>query len=98
MSSAWTFADPRNLAVITSRSVLDGHEPITYVGHDEVDGGWQFIGPSGAVMADAVVVALQTIVRHDQSIADLADLPIGWKAERVAQDQPWTRAPHDRSG
>jgi hypothetical protein len=38
-----------------------------------------------------MIVALSEIVEHDQSIAELADLPCGWFAERDAVGKPWRR-------
>jgi len=91
----WPFEDPPNVAVIAVRTILDSSSWIAHVSHDADDGGWQFHtnepGPPRA--EDAVVVGLGEIVRLDQSIAELADLPLGWRAWRESEHAPWQRCP-----
>ena len=90
----WPFDDPPNVAVIADRRIVDGSAWIAYVSHDADDGGWQFLtdDPGPAREDDAAVVGLRTILRLDESIAELADLPIGWHAWRVSRMSPWERA------
>jgi hypothetical protein len=89
----WPFDDPPNLAVITTRDVTEQGSPILLVSHDEEDEGWQFL-PSGPVLEeDARVVALRKIWQLDPSIAELADLPLGWQASRNTPRDPWRRSP-----
>ena len=92
---AWPFRDPPNVAVIASRKIVDGSDWIALVFHDEDDGGWQFhISEPGLPRgSDAAVVGLGDIVRLDESVAALADLPLGWHASREAEDAPWQRSP-----
>ena len=87
----WPFDQPRNCATITTRQILDGLEPIVLVSHDEDDHGWQFLGESGAVMADARVVTLEAIVELDPTVLGVADLEPGWQASRTSVGRPWTR-------
>ena len=90
----WPFPDdPPNVAVIATREIVDGSQWIALVSLDEEDGDWQFIGPGGAQMDEAMVVALSTVFERDPSIAELADLPLGWKAWRDGPDTPWQRGP-----
>jgi len=89
----WPFADPQNLAVITVVQVLRHGMPVLYVTHDADDGGWQFLTGEAADVADAMVVSLQEMVRHDPSLAALADLPIGWCAWRERKEADWLRRP-----
>ena len=91
----WPFEDPPNVAVIANRKIVDGSRWVAYVTHDEDDGGWQFHTdePGPPREADALVVGLSTIVALDESVAELADLPLGWCAWRSAEDAPWQRAP-----
>jgi hypothetical protein len=92
--SDWPFFDDSpNVAVITTRGIIDGTEWISLVSLDEDDGGWQFIGPRGARMDEAMVVALSNVFEKDRSIGELADLPLGWQAWRDGPDAPWQRAP-----
>jgi hypothetical protein len=89
-ADGWQFEDAQNTAVITTWPVLDGREPILLVTHDEDDGGWQFLG--GTVdEASAAVVGLGKIVARDPSVAELHDLPLGWRAWRPDARSAWRR-------
>ena len=90
----WPFEDPPNVATIATRPVMQGASWIALVSHDEDDGGWQFIGPEGANEEDATVVGLGEVLKRDRSIAQLADLPLGWQAWRRSPTDPWQRRPH----
>lgn len=88
----WKFEDPKNVAVITSRGIMQAGDWIAFVSHDEDDGGWQFHGEHPTQEADAAVVALQSIVALDSSVQELADLPLGWHAWRETKDGAWQRS------
>ncbi|HTV41658.1 MAG TPA: hypothetical protein VMF08_13840 [Candidatus Sulfotelmatobacter sp.] len=90
----WPFDQPRNCATFAMRQVMDGSEPILLVTHDEDDHGWQFIGSSDASTADAMLVALEEIVRRDPTVIEIADLEPGWQALRDFVGGPWTRRRH----
>jgi hypothetical protein len=89
---AWRFEQPRNTAVIVSRSVVEGRSWVASVSHDANDGGWQFVAAdhSGDV-AGAGVVSLEEVVRLDPSVESLCDLPEGWSATRASRDAEWVR-------
>ena len=87
----WPFDDPENVATLTVRQVIASGQPILLVSHDAEDGMWQFLTGESAEMADAMIVSLREVYRIDPSIAELADLPIGWKANRPAAGKPWQR-------
>ena len=91
----WPFESPPNVAVITSRKIMTGGDWIAYVWHDEDDGGWQFHGSEPTVVEDAAIIALGEILELDSSIANLADLPVGWEAWRETSDSRWERSRHD---
>jgi hypothetical protein len=86
----WTFLDPQNVAVFTTRQVISGDSPVLYVSHDE-DGEWQFHTGTDVNIEDAMIVALSEIVKQDLSILDLAELPIGWIATRKNKNDNWQR-------
>jgi hypothetical protein len=90
----WPFDQPRNAASISLRSIVFGGDPILHVTHDEDDHGWQFLSFEEAREDDVCVVGLQTIVRKDPSVLELADLPPGWHAWRATSNAPWQRAPN----
>lgn len=86
----WPFADARNVAAFTVRSVWDDKRPIVYVYHDD-DGAWQFHPGRKVHENEACVVALEEIVALDSSVALVADLPLGWCAWRTSPQAPWHR-------
>jgi hypothetical protein len=90
----WLFDDPPNVAVITTASILEG-AVILYVSHDAEDGGWQFHIGEDINVDDAKVIALRRIVEIDNSVIQLADLPLGWFATRSSLDAIWQRHKHN---
>jgi hypothetical protein len=89
--SIWPFIDSPNVAVFTSKKILDGTAWIYRVSHDEEDGAWQFHPIGGTAEEDAKVVGLKTMWDIDQSIAALSDLPLGWCATRSSVKNAWKR-------
>jgi|SRR5262245_46705987 len=88
----WRFADAPNTAVFSTKGVTQGREPILFVTHDAEDGEWQFLGARGAAEDEASLVALSTIVKLDRTVAELADLPLGFVARRDSASAPWRRS------
>jgi hypothetical protein len=93
----WPFADPKNVAVFTTRSVVVDRKPILTVYHNEDDGAWQFHHDKEPKTQDAMIILLSEIVEIDDSVKQLADLPFGWLAWRSAKDKPWQRKQDDLS-
>jgi hypothetical protein len=93
MDSDWPFADPKNVAVFNIGSVLRGDAPILHVSHDDDDGGWQFHGGGELSDDDAKLVSLHQVILLDPSLRELADLPLGWMADRDSNAAPWKRSP-----
>jgi hypothetical protein len=87
----WPFGDPKNVAVITLKSITMGGSPILHVTHDADDRMWQFLDGSTVSEANASVVSLEEITQIDPSLMELADLPLGWYADRSAPSEPWRR-------
>lgn len=88
----WPFDEPPNVATMTVRQVMQDGQPILYVSHDADDGMWQFLAGESVVMSDGMIVSLGAVFRIDPSIGELADLPLGWTAERTAPGQSWQRS------
>lgn len=90
----WKFPDPPNVAVFVDRGIVTRGDWIAYVSHDDDDGSWQFhnceTGPVDD--GDIMIVSLQNVVRRDESILALTDLPEGWCAWRSSKSSPWQRA------
>jgi hypothetical protein len=92
----WPFADPPNVATLSLRDIMEGRAPILLVTHDAEDGMWQFLdGRDNPDADDAVILGLDCVVGLDPSIAELADLPLGWRAWRDSVKQPWKREPDE---
>jgi len=89
----WPFDDPPNVAVFTTKSIAFGRQPVLLVTHNEEDGAWQFLPGGGAGhLKDAALVSLREMIERDGTLAELADLPVGWRAWRESPDSPWLRA------
>lgn len=91
MGSDWPFDDPPNVAVITTIRILRAGYPILYVVHDG-EGEWQFLDGLDVTVSDGSVVGLRTVVNRDATVLELADLLLGWYAERADAAAPWVRA------
>src|SRR5215813_3037784 len=75
----WPFNDPENVAVITTRHVLDARKPILLVAHDQDDGAWQFLCGTTNNSADARVVSLRQIFENqvrDQTLSGSSPLSV----------------------
>ena len=83
---------------ITTRQIIHEGHPILLVYHDADDGSWQFLTGGTFSTADGVLVALQEIVKHDPTVSELADLPLGWFAQRESVGSPWRRSKDVRAG
>jgi hypothetical protein len=82
--------------VITARQVMEHGWPILLVTHDRDEPrGWQFVNGQGDTddRANGVTVHAAHVVERDPSVAELADLPPGWRAWRDSEEQPWNRTP-----
>jgi hypothetical protein len=58
----------------------------------EDDGDWQFLD-GGYVDDDGVVVHIGHVFDKHQDLRVLADLPLGWAAERESGSGEWRRYP-----
>jgi hypothetical protein len=52
---------------------------------------WQFLCGATNETEDARIVGLRSIRELDPSVAELADLPLGWRAWRSAPGELWHR-------
>lgn len=91
--SDWPFADPQNVAVFTTTHVVKARKPILSVSHDAEDGAWQFHSGDAPLTKDMMIVGLSEIVEIDPTVAELADMPPGFKATRASGSDPWRREP-----
>ncbi len=84
------FNEQENVAVFTCKHVLEDKADICYVSHDEEDGSWQFLCDADShIAAEARIVSLKQVFDLDESIAQLADMPIGCAAIREKKNTAW---------
>lgn len=83
------FNDLPDTAVITCCHILDCNSHILYVSHDEEDGMWQFLCGKNHDISEARVVALSEIFEKDSSVAQLANMPCGYFAQRTDIESDW---------
>ena len=91
MNDDWPFSDPPNVITLTTTKVLDEGYPILLVTHDEDDGVWQFLCGTTNDPEDGRVVGLDCIYNLDPTVAQLSDLPLGWRAWRETANAAWQR-------
>jgi hypothetical protein len=87
----WKFPEPTNVITITTRQVVKEGKPILLATHDGDESAWQFLSGDPVDLSDAMVVCLWEMVKLDPTLAELADLPVGWRATREAVGKPWRR-------
>jgi hypothetical protein len=86
---------PPDDVAITTRQVMQEGWPILLVTHDADDGAWQFLNGHGDTddTESAMLIGAARILSVDPTIAELADLPLGWRAWRETTEAPWKREP-----
>ena len=88
----WPFEDAANTAVFLCDHVDSGASAILWVCHDH-DGDWQFLCMGDHSDSKPLLVCLGCTTDDDPSLFELADMPMGWSAERDGQGAPWHREP-----
>jgi hypothetical protein len=82
---------PLDISVITTQDVADGKAPAVYATRDQL--GLQFLDANETAGRKPVAIAKADLLKLDPSLAEVADLPLGWYAWRDGGDSPWERAP-----
>jgi hypothetical protein len=88
--TSWPFHEGANRAVFTTRPVLESGHPILLVTHGQ-DGDWQFLCGTTNRSEDGRVVSLGAILERDPTLAEVANLPEGFRAQRRQQGARWKR-------
>lgn len=86
------FKDELNTAVFTTKFVINDKKLITYVSHDIEDGAWQFFSDDAFENFEdvAMIVGLGEIIKFDETLLNLADLPLGYTATRNSLADTWS--------
>jgi hypothetical protein len=92
-STSWPFDVPPGTIVVTSTFVTERRMPILYVTHehDEREGIiWQFhCGNNDYDPSVLLLVRLDEILALDASLAQVAQVPVGFCARRSTVDDAW---------
>lgn len=85
------FAEAHNTAIFTTKFVITDNKEITEVYHEWEDGAWQFFSDDSFddYRKVIMVVCLGEIVRHDDTILEIADIPPGYYAHRKFKGDIW---------
>lgn len=87
----YDFLDEKNTTVISTKKIMNKESSIMLVSHDEEDGMWEFLDGDDVNEEDAMIVSLFEIVQIDETINQIADLPIGWIAYRENVFSKWVK-------
>jgi len=87
----WEFPVSPHTGVFATKQVISGEEPVLLVTRDVADGAWQFIGATDGSAENITYICFHHVVDKDRTIAELADLPLGWCARRNVVSEPWIR-------
>ncbi|HEY0156260.1 MAG TPA: hypothetical protein VGF28_03120 [Thermoanaerobaculia bacterium] len=91
MTDAFPFDDDPHTSTITTVHVLEHGHPILFASHDADDGRWQFLCGTTNDPSEGRIVGLHCLVELDPTIAEVADLPLGWYATRDEPGGAWHR-------
>ena len=84
------FNEQENVISFTCCHILDNNADICYASHDEDDGTWQFMcGLDEHTNSDGRIVSLKELFDLDNSIGQLANMPLGCYSVRVDKSSPW---------
>ena len=91
---AWAFDVPADFVVVTTTYVTRDGQPILQVTReqDEEDGSdiWQFHCGNGDYDPGVLqLVRLDTVLKIDPGLRELAQLPVGSEATRTSVGAPW---------
>ena len=87
----WPFDQGPRVACLTTRQVFKLDFPILSVTHFSEEEDWAFSCGTSAATEDAMLVAMEEAYKRDPTIAEVADLPPGWRADRQVVGGPWSR-------
>lgn len=95
-AASWPFDEPVNRLAFASAGVIKKGMPILLVYHDH-DGDWQFLHGDVAEADECLIVCLGCAYQREPALAELAGLPVGWRARRLASGGPWTSEAYEGS-
>jgi hypothetical protein len=93
MKPAWPFDQGPRVAALTTRQVLDDGFPILRVVHYSDEEDWAFTCGTTNANEDGRLIAMEEAMEIDSTIAEVADLPLGWGASRTHIGGQWSKYP-----
>jgi len=85
------FFEHRNVAAFVAKQIFKEGKPILRVYHEDDDGSWQFLTEDDVTSDDIMVVCLEEVVKRDQTVNELFNLPTGQMATREFVGAKWVR-------
>jgi len=79
------------LVVASELSVVNGQNPVLFVGRSPEDGQWILLTDERAPREVVAYALFQDLAAHDSTLNQVRDLPVGWKATRPNKGAPWVR-------
>ncbi len=70
-------------------------KPILLVIHEAEDDCWHFLCGTNGDEMNVRVISLRELLQTNPDVAELADLPLGWKATRDTPTDNWCRSACD---
>jgi hypothetical protein len=86
----WPFPDRPEMGVFVTQRVFEQGMAVLWVVHEK-DGDWLFGNGDDFDPQTASLLHLSHIVADHPDVAEVADLPLGWSAERAGLGAPWLR-------
>ena len=84
------FDESENVACVVCDHVISKQRDILLVTHDAEDGQWGFLcGAEDHEMANYRLISLKNVIRIDESVNGLHDMPLGYGAEREKVGASW---------
>lgn len=97
-AETWPFDQGPNVAVITTRQVIEKNCSIRHVVHYGDDHSWAFLCGTTEENDDYRLVHMEEVLSLDATLRSIADLPPGWSAWRDSIDSPWERSLENEAG
>jgi len=87
----WPFDQAPSVAALTTKQVLEEKAEILTVVHYKDDHSWAFLCGTTDEENDGRVIGMGTALKLDSTLAQVADLPPGWIANRTKTGGSWER-------
>lgn len=90
------FFEARNTATYVAKQIFKEGRPILRAVHEE-DGDWQFLTGEIVTADDIMIVTLEQVVKRDETVNNLFNLPRGYLATRESREAKWRREAYTSS-